>query len=117
MIRLYGSEEVSWQNILKRGGKLIGSAVRQTISNHLEETNRKEVYQFEEIISLFPKYTEITGQPKRTPLKKKFEGAVMRYVPEGYKKLKELRTDKQGYAISSSIQSAVTGWKKIGEAK
>lgn len=106
---------MSWQNILKRGSKLIGSAVRQMISNHLEETGRKDVYEFEEISALFPKYLEITGQREGRNLKNKFELMVMRYIPEGYGKLKELVTDKRGYAIPSSIDSAITGWKKIGE--
>ena len=108
---------MSWENILKRGPKLIGSAVRQTISNHLEETGRKDVYEFEEIIELYPKYMEITGQRTSSPLKRKFEEAVMRYIPEGYGKLRAMRTDKQGYAIPSSILSAITGWEKLGEAK
>jgi len=107
---------MSWQDILKgKAMKIIGSAVRQAISNHLEETGRKDVYEFEEIIELFPKYIEITEQKPSTNLKGKFELMVMRYIPEGYGKLKELLTDKKGYAIPSSIDSAITGWKKIGE--
>tara|TARA_R110000803_G_scaffold7765_9_gene25024 strand:- start:264 stop:587 length:324 start_codon:yes stop_codon:yes gene_type:complete len=107
---------MSWQDILKgKRMKLIGSALRQTISNHLEETGRKDVYEFEEIISLFPKYIEITEQPPTSNLKGKFEQFVMRYIPDGYGKLKELLTDKQGYAIPSSIQSAITGWEKLRE--
>jgi len=109
---------MSWQDILKvhpMSLKVIGSAIRQAISNHLEETGRKDVYEFEEIIKLFPKYLEITGQKSKARLKNKFEKMVMRYIPEGYGKLKELLTDKKGYAIPSSIESAITGWKKIGE--
>ena len=109
---------MSWENILKRGRsslKLIGSAVRQTISNHLEETGRKDVYEFEEIVELYPKYLEISGQRAMPKLTIKFKEMVMKYVPEGYGKLSELLTDKQGYAIPSSINSAVTAWKKLGE--
>tara|TARA_R110000803_G_scaffold21485_1_gene54147 strand:+ start:2041 stop:2367 length:327 start_codon:yes stop_codon:yes gene_type:complete len=107
---------MSWKNILKarsKASKIIGSALRQTISNHLEETGRKDVYEFEEIISLFPKYIEISEQDNRTALKMKFEETVMKYIPEGYGKLRELHTDKQGYAIPSSINTAITGWQKL----
>lgn len=107
---------MNWKNILKaksKANKVVGSAVRQAISNHLEETNRKDVYEFEEIISLFLKYIEITGQKNSKVLKGKFEESVMKYIPEGYGKLRELHTDKQGYATSSSINSAITGWQKL----
>jgi len=96
---------MSWENVLKRGAKLIGSAVRQVISNHLEETGRKDVYEFEEIVELFPKYVEITGQRAAANLKYKFEESVMRYIPEGYVQLREI----------SGWTGGISGWMKKGE--
>tara|TARA_R110002020_G_scaffold97100_5_gene231939 strand:- start:790 stop:1101 length:312 start_codon:yes stop_codon:yes gene_type:complete len=103
---------MTWENILKARLKIIGSVVRQTISNHLEETGRKEVYEFEEIIELFPKYLEISGQRTSPKLKRSFESLVMRYVPEGYVQLRQI-----GGPASLDWNGVITGWRKKGEVK
>tara|TARA_X000001382_G_scaffold106498_1_gene81902 strand:+ start:284 stop:595 length:312 start_codon:yes stop_codon:yes gene_type:complete len=103
---------MTWENILKARLKIIGSVVRQTISNHLEETGRKDVYEFEEIIELFPKYLEISGQGTSPKLKRSFESLVMRYVPEGYVQLRQI----SGPA-SIDWSGGITGWRKKGEVK
>ena len=103
---------MTWENILKARLKIIGSVVRQTISNHLEETGRKDVYEFEEIIKLFPKYIEITEQKPTPNLKGKFELMVMRYIPEGYGKLRQI-----GGPASLDWNGVITGWRKKGEVK
>ena len=110
---------MGWFDILKakpKANKVIGSSVRQAIANYLEETGRKNIYTVEEIISLFPKYIEITGQQSRTALKKKFEELVMRYTPEGYGKLREMYRNKDGtYNQALNINAAITGWEKLRE--